>query len=29
VIPERNVQFRENRNQVLEAGDISRIYGDV
>jgi hypothetical protein len=29
VIPERNVQFRENRNQVLEAGDICRICGDV
>jgi hypothetical protein len=29
VIPERNVHFRENRNQVLEAGDICRICGDV
>jgi hypothetical protein len=29
VIPERNVQFRENRNQVLDAGEICRICGDV
>jgi hypothetical protein len=29
VIPERNVHFRENRNQVLEARDICRICGDV
>jgi hypothetical protein len=29
VIPERNVQFRENRNQVLAAGDIYTICGDV
>jgi hypothetical protein len=29
VIPERNVQFRENGNQVLEDGDICRICGDV
>jgi hypothetical protein len=29
VITELNVQFRENRNQVLEAGDICRICGDV
>jgi hypothetical protein len=29
VIPECNVQIRENRNQVLEAGDICRICGDV
>jgi hypothetical protein len=29
VIPERNVQFRENRNQVLAAGDICTICGDV
>jgi hypothetical protein len=29
VILERNVQFRENRNQVLEDGDICRICGDV
>jgi hypothetical protein len=29
VIPERFVQFRENRNRVLQAGDICRICGDV
>jgi hypothetical protein len=29
VIPERNVQFRENRNQVLAARDICTICGDV
>jgi hypothetical protein len=29
VIPERNVQFREKRNQVLAAGDICTIRGDV
>jgi hypothetical protein len=29
VIHERFVQFRENRNQVLQAGDICRICGDV